>query len=120
MAGFLLSVTRGAYCSTSSAKIWLDTVVPMFEPMMTPSDCGNVTRPPLTSAITRMMVTDEESRRVVATAPVSTAARRLVVNRPSSPRARSLASGSIAVASWKTPNRKRTSPPRTFRKMVAS
>ncbi len=90
MAGFLLSVTRGAYCSTSSAKIWLDTVVPMFEPRITPSDCWNVSSPPFTSAITRMMVTDDESRMVVAMVPVARPAKRFVVNRPSRWRARRL------------------------------
>jgi hypothetical protein len=39
----------------------------LFEPIITPMDCANVSSPPLTSAMTRMIVTDDESRMVVAT-----------------------------------------------------
>ena len=47
--------------------------MPMFDPMMTPRDWVNMSSfLPLTSAMTRIMVTDEESRTVVATAPVAT------------------------------------------------
>src|SRR5918992_1678750 len=44
----------------------------MLDPMITPSDCANVSSPPFTRAMTRMMVTEDESRIVVATGAVAT------------------------------------------------
>ena len=64
----------------SREMIWAPTAVPMLEPKTTPSDCTKVRTPALTIAITIIMVTDDDSRKVVATAPVNTAAKRLVVH----------------------------------------
>jgi hypothetical protein len=46
-----------------------------------PSACGNVSSPPLTRAIRRMIVTGEESSSVVARRPLNTPTKRLVVKR---------------------------------------
>jgi hypothetical protein len=82
---------------------WLDTVVPMFAPRMTPNDCTKVSSPASTRATTMMIVTDDESSTAVATAPVSAPARRFVVKRASSWRMRSPATSRIPSARRATP-----------------
>jgi hypothetical protein len=82
---------------------WLDTVVPTLAPRMTPSDCTNERSPASTSAITMMIVTDDESRAAVATVPVATPAKRFAVARASTRRMRSPATARIPAARRDTP-----------------
>jgi hypothetical protein len=82
---------------------WLEMVVPMFAPRMTPRDCTNESAPASTSAITMMIVTDEESSTAVTAVPVSTPVTRLVVARASRRRKRSPATTRIPSASRETP-----------------
>ena len=69
---------------TLKATIWAVKVVPTLAPMMTPMDWARDMSPAVMKPTTSTVVTDEELRTTVTSAPVAAPTKRLRVSEPSS------------------------------------
>ena len=105
------AIIISAYWVTLKATICAVMVVPIFAPMMTPTDWVSVIKPAEIKPTTSTVVTDEELSTAVTKAPVSAPIKRFLVSRSSTSLSESPAAAFSPSDICSMPNKNMASPP---------